>query len=141
MNNNFGYNNINNMNNNFGFNNNMNNINNNFGFNNNMLLNNCFDSNFINFNPQLQNIQPINNNINYKSMIQNEPNYDYNSGQIEIKRKVDTQKNYEYLSCEQKPLYEESNNNYNALNIYIGDLKKESQIRLLENPYLTFDYL
>ena len=89
-----------------------------------MLLNNCFDSNFINFNPQLQNIQPINNNINYKSMIQNEPNYDYNSGQIEIKRKVDAKQTYEYLVEAQQPSDEESNNNYNALNIYIGDLKK-----------------
>ena len=51
-----------------------------------MLLNNCFNSNFIDFNPRQQNIQPINNNIEYNSMTQIESNFVYNPGQIEIKK-------------------------------------------------------
>ena len=51
-----------------------------------MLLNNCFNSNFIDFNQRQQNIQPINNNIKYNSMTQIESNFVYNTGQIEIKR-------------------------------------------------------
>ena len=144
INNNIGNNNMNNIN-NFQFNNNMNNnlqfnnnmnmnfMNNNYGYNNNMLFNNCFDANFINFNAQ----SPKMNNASNNKIQQN---YDYNSGQIQIKRKDNKfiSQDPDYLSAEfliDPEIYK------GILINAADDLKNMSQQNIIENNYLNGDYL
>ena len=96
--------------------------------------------NFINFNIQSKNIQPVNNDINYNPVSQLVQNNDYNSGQIEIKRKVNSNKKYEYLEGDQILTNDEAYNLNKNKYIYTGYLKNESQQHLIENPYLMLDY-
>ena len=123
------------MNNNLQFNNNMNMnfMNNNYGYNNNMLFNNCFDANFINFNAQ----SPKMNNTSNNKIQQN---YDYNSGQIQIKRKDNKFISHDpdYLSADfliDPEIYK------GILINAADDLKNMSQQNIIENIYLNGDYL